>query len=121
MTKFSEPNFPALFTEQFDKLRTFDKDLLTSLSNWAMVLKSILDGGISIDDNVDASRVTIVTHATPGTEFSVSHGLGKVPLGYIVTGKEAAGIVYDGTTANTNTTLYLRSDVSSKTFKILVF
>lgn len=121
MTKFSEPNFPALFTEQFDKLRVFDKDLLTSLSNWAMVLKSILDGGISIDDNVDASRVTVVTHATPGTEFLVAHGLGKVPLGYIVTGQEAAGSVYDGTTANTNTALYLKSDVSSKTFKLLVF
>ena len=121
MTKFSEPNFPALFTEQYDKLRTFDKDLLTSLSNWAMVLKSILDGGISIDDNVDASRITVVTHATPGIEFSVSHGLGKVPLGYIVTGQEAAGSLYDGTTVNTNANLYLKSDVSSKTFKILVF
>lgn len=121
MTKFSEPNFPALFTEQFDKLRTFDKDLLTSLSNWAMVLKSILDGGISVDDNMDMSRVTIVTHATPGTETGYSHGLGKVPLGYIVTGQNAAGSVYDGATANTNQTLYLKSDVSSKTFKILVF
>ena len=121
MTKFSEPNFPALFTEQFDKLRQFDKDLITSLSNWAMVLKSILDGGILIDDNVDASRVAVVSHATPGNEFSVSHGLGKVPLGYIVTGQESAGSVYDGTTANTNQTLYLKSDISSKTFKLLVF
>lgn len=121
MTKFSEPNFPALFTEQFDKLRTFDKDLLTSLSNWAMVLKSILDGGISVDDNMDISRVTIVSHATPGTETGYSHGLGKIPQGYIVTGQEAAGSVYDGATANTNQTLYLKSDVSSKTFKILVF
>jgi len=121
MTKFSEPNFPALFTEQFDKIRPFDKDLLTALSNWAMVLKSILDGGISIEDNMDMSSVTIVTHATPGTETGFSHGLGKVPLGYIVTGQEASGSVYDGGTANTNTTLYLKSDVSSKTFKLLVF
>lgn len=121
MTKFSEPNFPALFTEQFDKLRTFDKDLLTALSNWAMVLKSILDGGISIDDNMDVSRETIVTHATPGVEFAVTHGLGKIPVGYIVYGQEAAGSLYDGTTTNTNATLYLKSDVSSKTFKILVF
>ena len=121
MTKFSEPNFPALFTEQFDKIRPFDKDLLTALSNWAMVLKSILDGGISIDDNVDASRVTVVTHVTPGTEFSISHGLGKVPLGYIVTGQEAAGSIYDGSTSNTNTTIYFKSDVSSKTFNLLVF
>lgn len=121
MTKFSEPNFPALFTEQFDKLRTFDRELITALSNWSMVLKSILDGGISIDDNVDASRVSVTTHATPGTEFSVSHLLGKVPIGYIITGQSAAGSVYDGTTTNTKETLYLKSDVSSKTFRILVF
>lgn len=121
MTKYYEPNFPALFTEQFDRLRPFDKDLLTSLSTWSMVLKSILDGGISIDDNVDASRIVFTSHATPGTEASVAHGLGKVPLGYIVTGQETAGTVYDGSTANTNTTLYLKSDVSSKAFRLLVF
>ena len=120
MTKFSEPNFPALFTEQFDKLRVFDKDLITSLSNWAFVLKSILDGGISINDNVDASVVSVDSHATPGTEFSVSHGLGKVPEGYIIMSSGGAGSVYDGTTANTKDTLYLRSDASSVTFKLLV-
>jgi hypothetical protein len=121
MTKFSEPNFPALFTEQFDKLRTFDRELITALSNWSMVLKSILDGGISIDDNVDATRVYVTSHATPGTEFGVAHGLGKIPQGYIVTGQTDAGSVYDGVTANSRTTLYLKSDVSSKTFRILVF
>lgn len=121
MTKFSEPNFPALFTEQFDKLRTFDKELITALSNWSMVLKSILDGGISIKDNVDASQVSVVSHATPGTEFSIAHGLGKIPEGYIVTGQNGAGSVYDGATANSKTTLYLKSDVASKTFRLLVF
>lgn len=121
MTKFSEPNFPALFTEQFDKLRPFDKDLITSLSNWAMVLKSILDGGISFNDNVDASQVSVVSHGTPGTEFSISHGLGKIPMGYIVTGQDGAGSVYDGTTSNTKTDLYLKSDASSKTFRLLIF
>lgn len=121
MTKFSEPNFPALFTEQFDKLRTFDRELITALSNWSMVLKSILDGGISIDDNVDATRISVTSHVTPGTEFSVLHLLGKVPLGYIVTGQNGAGSVYDGSTLNTKDTLYLKSDVSSKTFRLLVF
>lgn len=121
MTKFMEPNFPALFTEQFDKLRTFDKELITALSNWSMVLKSILDKGISFDDNVDVSRISVVSHATPGTEFSISHGLGKIPLGYIVIGQSGAGSVYDGTTPNTKDILYLKSDVSSKTFRLFVF
>jgi hypothetical protein len=120
MTKFSEPNFPALFTEQFDKLRPFDKDLLTALSNWGFVLKSILDGGISINDNVDASVISVTSDATPGTEFSVLHGLGKIPSGYIVMGQDGSGSVYDGSTSNTNATLYLKSNASSVTFKLLI-
>lgn len=121
MTKFSEPNFPALFTEQFDKLRTFDKDLLTALSNWSLILKSILDGGISFKDNVDATQVSVTSHGTPGTEFSVAHELGKIPVGYVVMGRDGSGTVYDGTTSNTKTDLYLKSDVASKTFRLLIF
>ncbi len=56
MTKFQEPNFPALFSYDKDKLRTFDKDLITALSGFVMVLKSILDAGISIGDNVDMAN-----------------------------------------------------------------
>lgn len=121
MTKFLEPNFPALFTEAFDKLRPFDKDLITTLSNWSSILKSILDGGISFADNVDVASVSFVSHATPGTEKSVAHNLGKVPTGYIVVGQTDAGSVYDGTTANSKTTIYFRSDAVSVTFRILVF
>lgn len=121
MTSFQEPNFPALFAQQFDQLRQFDKDLITTLSNWSMILKSILDGGISMDDNMDAVRVSFVSHATPGTEFSVSHELGKVPTGYFVIGQTGAGTIYDGVTPNTKTTLYFTSDASSKTFRVIVF
>jgi hypothetical protein len=121
MTLYLEPNFPILVQGDFNKLRQFDKDLIGTLNVWSMTLKSILDGGISIDDNVDASLVSVVSHATPGSEFSVSHRLGKVPQGYIVTGQDGAGSVYDGSTTNTNAILYLKSDVSSKTFRLMVF
>jgi hypothetical protein len=121
MSKYAAPNFPALFTEAFDKLRDFDKKLIQSLGGLTLTLKAILDRGISFDDNVDCRRVSVTSHATPGTEFSVTNTLGKVPVGYIVYGQNAAGNVYDGTTANTATTLYLKSDVSSKTFRLLIF
>lgn len=121
MTKFQEPNFPALFSYDKDKLRTFDKDLITALSGFVMVLKSILDAGISIGDNVDMAKVVFVSHATPGTEGSATHTLGKIPEGYIVMGQTDAGSIYDGVTPNTKDTIYLKSDVSSKTFRLLVF
>lgn len=120
MTQFAEPSFPAVLAAGSD-LRQFDRDLITVLGGMGLNLKAILDGGISIDDNMDISRVSVQSHATPGTEFSVTHSLGKVPTGYIVYGQTGAGSVYDGTTANNKTTLYLRSDVSAVTFKLLIF
>jgi hypothetical protein len=117
--------FPDLqlagIVEDPKELRVFDRDLLTSLVAWAQGLKGILERGISLDDNVDLRRVSVASHATPGTEFSVAHTLGKVPLGYFVCGQAGAGSVYDGATANNKTTLYLKSDVGSVTFRLVVF
>jgi hypothetical protein len=119
MTKLASPNFSSLFVGA--DIRQRDLDMASILDSFATNLVAILDGGISFVDNVDVSGISAVTHVTPGTEFATAHALGKVPTGYIVVGQTAAGNVYDGTTANTTTTLYLKSDVSSKTFRILVF
>jgi hypothetical protein len=121
MTQFAEPNFPAVFTQDAPGLRQFDKNLITELGGMALNLKAILDRGISMDDNVDIRSISVTSHATPGTEFSAVHTLGKVPSGYIVKGQTAAGSIYDGTTSNTASTLYLKSDVGNVTFRILVY
>ena len=121
MSTFQEPNFPAIFTENQKDLRPFDRDLIQILGAWALNLKGILNRGISFDDNVDCRRVSVTSHVTPGTEFSIAHTLGKTPIGYLVYGQNGAGSVYDGATANDKTTLYLKSDVSAKVFRLIVF
>lgn len=121
MTIYRDFQSPALFVGSYGTLRQFDKDLLKALEDWRLGLKFMLDGGISFDDNCDISRVSVTSHATPGTEFSVSHLLGKTPTGYIIYGQAGAGSIYDGTTSNTATTLYLKSDVASISFRIMVF
>ena len=103
-----------------EKLRKFDDDLIRALNQLDQTLNALLNMGLG-PDNMDASLVTVVSHVTPGTEFSIAHQLGKVPTGYKVYGQSGAGSVYDGTTANDKTTLYLRSDVSAITFKLIVF
>ena len=92
-----------------------------SMGDLLNMLDAILNRGITFDDNVDCRRVSVTSHGTPGTEFSVSHTLGKVPIGYIVCGQNGAGSVYDGTTANTATTLFLKSDVGGVVFRLIVF
>lgn len=62
-----------------------------------------------------------VSHGTPGTEFSFSHNLGRVPIGYVVIGKDKASSIYNGSTANTNALLYLKCDTATVTFDVIVF
>lgn len=119
--KYIIPNFPALFTEAFDKLRDFDKKLVQSLGGFTLLLKGILDRGITFDDNVDCRRVSVTSHATPGTEFSVTHTLGKIPTGRIVYGQNKEGDLYTGASANTTTTMYFKSNASSAVFDLIIF
>lgn len=65
--------------------------------------------------------ITGTTNATPNTEDAFTHTLGRVPKGFMVVGKDKAGDIYDGGTANTTTVLNLKCAVASVAFKIYVF
>jgi len=65
--------------------------------------------------------LTLTTDATPDTEFSIAHGLGYAPNGYLAVKSDKAANVYDGTTANTDELLYLRCDVASVALRLMVF
>jgi hypothetical protein len=65
--------------------------------------------------------LTLTTHATPDTEFVVTHGLGYAVNGYLVIKTDKAADVYDGTTANTDELLYLRCNVASAALRLMVF
>lgn len=84
-----------------------------------MALKAILDRGIRFEDNVDCRIVTYTSNATPDTEDSVPHDLRKVPVGYIVIGKDLAGDVYDSA-AHSATDLKLKCSVASVTITLIV-
>jgi len=118
---FPEINIPAIYNKALGKVRPLDIDLLREFQRMVIALKGMLNRGLSFDDNLDARRVSVTSHVTPGTEFSVAHTLGKVPTGYIVYGQGGAGSVYDGATAWTATTLYLKSDASAVDFRLIVF
>jgi hypothetical protein len=58
-------------------------------------------------------------HAT--VDEKVRHQLGKIPQGYRVVKRSAAGSVYDGSAANDRNFLYLRSDTASLTVELEIF
>lgn len=116
MTIYAEPKFPPLPANAPE----FDRLLLMALALGGQNLKAILDGGISFTDNMDVSIVTYTSNASPDTEDTVAHGLGKVPTGYIPVSKDKAGDVYTSSAADA-TNLKLKCTVASVALKLLIF
>lgn len=98
----------------------FEKNLEKGLLKLAEQVREILNGGLRFEDNFSIELKTITTHATPDTETAYTHTLKRVPIGFIVYDRNKAGILYAGSSANTATTIYIRSNVASVTAKILI-
>src|SRR5205823_11447248 len=84
---------------------------------WQRVSK-LLNGGISFgngtqSDNVDGVWANIVTPGVADTDFTLTHNLGRVPVGYIVKSKSAACDVYDGSVVASKTQLTLRATAAN--------
>jgi hypothetical protein len=73
--------------------------------------------------NLDAQFVDIATTpAIADTEFTVIHGLKRVPIGYIVVRKDRACDVYDSSIGSwTGSLMYLKCNVAAASVKLLVF
>lgn len=120
MSVFVPANLPALLASAADALRDYDKQLLGELNRMAYNLVAILDGGISLSDNVDADVITFTSNAAPNTEDAIAHGLGKIPAHFVVTSIDKGGVVYKSATAATSTHIYLKTTVASAAVQIVL-
>ena len=120
MTTYLDPDLPAIFTENQKELRKFDRDFIQVVDNWALNLKSILDRGISLDDNIDAAAVSFTSNGSADTEDAIAHTLGKVPAHFIVSSLDKGAVVYRSGTAFTKTTIYLKTTVASVAVKVIL-
>jgi hypothetical protein len=59
----------------------------------------IFNNGIVFEDNVHGGFVTITLSSSLNEEKEIVHGLGHIPVGYIVLQQSAAGHVFKGSTA----------------------
>lgn len=71
--------------------------------------------------NINGVWATGTTPSTPGSAFTVSHVLGRVPVGFHVVRINSAGIIYDSGTAWTSTEIFLKSNAASATFTLFIF
>lgn len=84
-------------------------------------LIKLLNKGLKFIDNNDIDFVTVTTSAVAGTEVAVSHSLKRTPAGYLIASKDKAGIVYDGSTAWSSSSIYIKGSVASITTKLIIF
>ncbi len=77
----------------------------------AVSLQSVINainGGLNFGENIQGTfRGATFTGA--GNEQGIVHGLGRVPVGYLVVGRSTGVTIYNGENANTSSVLYLRS------------
>lgn len=99
-------------------LRTFLTTLATRLNG---LLSFGQAGNGSWAGNVDGQFLR-VTPQEANVRFPVPHGLERVPVGYIITRRNSASVLYDNGGGDwTDTTLYLYSTDAGIEMTILVF
>lgn len=99
----------------------FIEELISMLRGILGNLAALFDKGISFSDNTDSKTVSGTSNAIANTESSFSHGLSRVPTGFIVVSLDKGAVLYNGASANTTTLIYLKSTVASTAFTVLVF
>lgn len=64
-------------------------------------------------ENISGQWQIIADTGVADTEFSVTHTIGAIPQGFLVTNIDKGGVVYDSGTAWTSTTIYLKCSVAN--------
>lgn len=85
---------------------------------------SVVNGRVNFgdgtkNDNIDGSWVT-VTPPNPNVDFTVNHGLNRIPTGYLVMSKSVSSDVYTGSIVATTTQITLRVSVAPVTLKLFI-
>src|SRR6266478_6698903 len=70
-------------------------------------------GDGTLHDNIDGVWANVVAPVGANTDFTITHNLGRVPVGYWVMQKDRACDVYTGSVAATSSQLTLRASVAS--------
>lgn len=120
MSRLVEPVFPSPQSEGGAEIRPYDRDMAQVLDSFAQNLLAILDGGISLADNIDAAVVSFTSNATPNIEDAVAHNLDKIPTHFLVSSLDKGAVVYKSATAFTDTHIYVKTTVASTAVKLIL-
>jgi hypothetical protein len=70
---------------------------------------------------IDKTAFVDVVTGSADNEFSIEHGLGTIPLGYLVISRDATVVVYKSTTPWDTDHIYLKGTASGVGIRLLIF
>jgi hypothetical protein len=108
------PNLPKSELSEFDEL------ILRFLDERETALDGVLNGGLRIDENFDGEIVSYSSNAIANTQDTVIHGLGKIPVGFLVIDIDKGGVVYRSATSD-ETNLYLKCSTATTAVTLFIF
>ena len=109
----------ADLTKETPELMRYLKNLNESLMKYSIKVGDIFNKGIRVEDNINGIIQT-VTFNVANNEYEISHGLKRVPNGFIILNKSKASDVYDSGTAWTLSSIYLKCDTAGAVVKLIV-
>lgn len=120
MTKIAPSFIKTVITPTKKSLNDFVKQLHTTYQNFSQAF----NGGISYGDgvnteNINGSWASLVTPTPAGTNFTVTHGLNRIPVGVHVTQKNAFCDVL--VVSSTKTQITLQASAAGAAIKLFIF
>lgn len=80
---------------------------------------STLNGNLDFQTNFNC-KILSVTFSAANTQVAISHGLGRIPAGYLQISSSVAASVYNGDSSSSSSVLYLKSSAPA-TVGLIVF
>jgi len=103
-------------------IQQFMKEMLDMSFRLTFLNKDGGTGGGTRSYNLDAVWVAYVSNGTANTEDTVSHNLGRIPVGIWVGIPDKSAVIYaDNEAAWTATTIRLKASATTVTVRVLVF
>jgi len=97
----------------------FEKVLERELLSYSQEVADTLNLGLKLEDNFNAHIETISDTGAANSENTVTHGLKRTPIGFLILENDKAGVIYKSKTATT-TEYYIKCSVANCAVKIMI-
>jgi hypothetical protein len=89
------------------------------------LLAQVINGNVSFgngtaSDNVSGVWATAADTGLANTDFTITHNLGRIPVGYLIMTSNIATDIYTGSVAATTTQITLRSSASHAAITLFI-